>query len=228
MAQQINLFDPSLRPQERRYSAHQFARTLTLVAAAMGLVTVYQAVALSMLRSDRAQIERDRDAARKAVAESTAAAQRAPRKELADELQRLDAAIATQEGLLARLNAGDFGTTGAVSPYFTALARQTVSGVWLTNIRVDAASGDIFLRGGLLRADLLPAYLDQIKRESTLRGRSFGQVRMMAHDDTQAAVGRGTGARAGSVRLPQNYVEFELGSARDGRPDETAPPGAAR
>jgi len=215
MAQQINLFDRRFLRQKREFSARLFGRTLAAVVLLLAVVTVAQSVDTLLTRRSLATIDDERETIRGELTRLQSRVRPEASPALQDEVRRLETAIVAHEQLAARLNSGEFGPTAGVSPYFAALARQTVEGVWLTRIRVDAPSGALMLSGRALKPDLLPVYLDRIAREDALRGRSFARIRLVAHDDSTDR-----NATRTSRSAVQKYVEFELGAAR--------PPGAVQ
>jgi len=215
MAQQINLFDRRFLRQKREFSARLLGRTLTAVVLLLAVVTVAQSIDTTLTRRSIATVDGERETIRGELTRLQARVRPQASPALQDEARRLESAIAAHEQLAARLDSGEFGPTAGVSQYFTALARRTVEGVWLTRIRVDAPSGALMLSGRALKPDLLPVYLDRIAREDALRGRSFAQIRVVAHDGSTDRSTTRTGRSA-----VQKYVEFELGAPR--------PPGAVR
>ncbi|MDH4189346.1 MAG: hypothetical protein OEW21_03960 [Betaproteobacteria bacterium] len=200
MAQQINLYLPELRRQKRSFSARTLAQSLAAVMSVLLAASAYQAIVLAGLRQDLGRVRGERD---RIVAESgrlKAEAPRAPDAQLQAEAGRLAAAIAAQDLLLVRIDAGDFGLTEGLSPYFKALAHKTVDGVWLTLIRVDASTRNMALHGRVLRAELLPAYIERLGTAKPLQGHTFAQMRLATREGAAAA-----GA-------PPRIMEFELGT----------------
>lgn len=92
------------------------------------------------------------------------------------------------------------GDTTGYAGYFKALARQNVSGLWLTGVSV--AGPDIGVRGRALEPALIPDYISRLTRESVMRGKTFGSLEI-----SQAELANKDGAAE-----PAPYVEFSLQS----------------
>lgn len=207
MSQQLNLFNPVFLRQKKVFSAQTMVRGLGIVLAALVVIYVFQRVQLSGLETQLAEAEAQFTSTQQQLTRFAAEARHAPSKALEDELTRLEAQLKAQESLLGGLDSGALGDTGGFSRYLTALARQTLPGVWLTGFTATGADGPQTIRGRLLDAELLPAYLRMLNHEEALRGRGFAQLALTSRDERmQAASGTdGTGVR---------YVEFTLGATQ--------------
>ena len=64
------------------------------------------------------------------------------------------------------------------SRYFSALAEQTVNGLWLTQISVDAQTKNILLYGSTNSPKALPDLLHQLQQESIFDGKVFSKLEM--------------------------------------------------
>ncbi len=209
MAQQINLFDPELRRQKRIFSTRTLAQGMAVILTVMLGATGYQAYVAADLRREAARAKNDHDRLQRETAQLKSAPPRVPSPVLQEELRLTEAATLGRERLVDRLNAGDFGTADGTSHYFTALARKTADGVWLTLIQVDAANAKIALRGRVLKPELLPAYVERIGTEASLRGHMFSQMNLSAREEDVAK----SGSKRDRTR-PQRFFEFELGVTR--------------
>jgi hypothetical protein len=78
-------------------------------------------------------------------------------------------------------------------------------GVWLTGFSVGDGGNDLRIRGRVLHADLLPAYLKALNGEDVMRGRLVTELKLLARDES--ATRRSSGAAAVE---PERYVEFDL------------------
>ena len=78
--------------------------------------------------------------------------------------------------VIAVLKSGSLGDTKGVSQYFRAFARQTLDGLWLTGFSILGAGKDIIIEGRTLRAELVPGYIGNLRREDVLRGHGFGSL----------------------------------------------------
>lgn len=66
------------------------------------------------------------------------------------------------------------------SDYLTALARQTMPGLWITDLSVGDRGMDVTLVGRMTDPGRLPSYLARLEQEPQFRGRKFAQVELRA------------------------------------------------
>ncbi len=202
MSQQINLYNPALAPKVDLYSG----RAVTIgVAAVLALSLLAWAAAAWQDHSISA--EEQRQSARLAglqaeVARMTqAVAARKPDPALQQELADVEALLAARGQVMGMLGAGVLGDTKGVSEYFQAFGRQREAGVWLTGFTI--AGKDLAIEGRTLDAQLLPGYLEGLRRESVLRGRGFESL----------AVSQPPPARQDGKEVEPGYLEFRMATA---------------
>lgn len=200
MSQQINLYNAAF---ERKRDLLSFPGAVTAWGVALGVViVVVLALALrsSNLEHKLAQTNAERDAAQADM--TRLAAQLAARKanpELAAEVQRLEAALASRKEVMSTLHDGVIGDTRGFSAHLTAFARQSFSGLWLTGLRVSSAGQDVVLEGRATRPELVPNYLRRLNREEVMRGHAFAELEMRRPETKRD----GEPAQA-------NYIEFRI------------------
>lgn len=204
MSQQINLFNPQFLETKKYFSAVTMAQALGLLV--LGIAAFYGYAAW-----------KDRDLARQAAESSRtyelqkqqftkANTDLNPEKieaQIDQDLRTAEAALALRKALLGEIQSGPGGTS-TYSEYLRAFARQTVRGLWLTGIQIGEAGGQLTVTGRALEADLVPALISQLKRESVLRGRPLDAL----------AISRG----AAGQDAKRAIVEFTVTS-----PAQTAP-----
>ncbi len=214
MTQHINLL-----PRERPSAAEGPALATVAIAAAVLLSATLAAGAWLVTQIGQLRPE----------AASLRAAQQA-RDEAASRGIPLDAALAgelaqarTRAALLgeaaARLREIDAKPSEHFSEYFAALSRQTLAGVWLTGLTVEAPARGMSISGRATSPELVPAWLRQLTREPALKDRRFAAVDLAERPLSEA------GATAGAEPVPR-VVEFRLQSAgRDGQAPSATSPG---
>lgn len=179
-AQQINLYNPALRRQRVWLTLGNvllLAGLFGLGLAAAGLVLHRQAAA----KQELVQALEPRLLAARAetfqlgAALSGGASGEAATRELADLRQQL----ATRGEVLAALQGGAGidsvrgRSTVGFADYLRGLARQTVSGLWLTGFSVAQGGGGMAVRGRMLAVDRLPEYIKRLNGELSFKGRQF-------------------------------------------------------
>jgi hypothetical protein len=199
MSQQINLFNPLFMRREKYFSARTMLQSLGLIAAGMIALYAYalvQAHELERLAADyNAQLGTQR-------AQFIELGSRGQSKLLEAEVARLEADVKSRRAVLAVVQGGDVGNTQGVSAYFAAFARHPTPGVWLTGFSVGEDGNELRVRGRVLHADLVPAYLKVLNEDAVMRGRLVTELKLVARQEA--------GAQAGSGGGPTRYVEFDL------------------
>jgi hypothetical protein len=170
--QNINLYDPSLRARREWFTAAN-------AAAAVGACTLAVALAGGWAHHDLAQLRQPaadtRVALQSAQAELVTLTQRAatakPDARLQGELRLAQAALVQRQSALELLQAGGLGNETGHAGALAAFARQSLNGLWLTGVTLDAQQ--LALRGRAMAPELIPAYVSRLQQEAALQGRAF-------------------------------------------------------
>lgn len=181
MTQQVNLYQPILRREKKVFSAAamtQFLGVITLVMLALFAFNRWQ---LGELRAEHKRLqEQERALAARVMEISREQSAQPESRELRRQLE-----AAQREELLKRklvdLVAGDTGSSGTVfSEAFAGLARQRVTGLWLTGIVLEAenTARDVTLRGMAARAELVPRLVQQLGSEPAFQGVRFRHMQV--------------------------------------------------
>lgn len=202
MSQQINLYNPLFLRKQKYFSTRTMLQSLALIAA--GLIALY-AYALVQTRGlerlaaqygSQLSVQRDQFVALGAQGRG---------KLLEAEVSRLEADLRARRSTLDILQTGEFGNTEGFSRYFAAFGRHPIRGVWLTGFSVGEGGNDLRIRGRVLHADLVPAYLKALNSEEVMRGRLVTELKLLAKDESAARR-----SAPGGVVEPGRFVEFDL------------------
>lgn len=205
MAKQINLVNPLLQTQKTAFSAHNMAQALGLVLG--GMLIFYGYAYFTVLR-----LQWRNSSAEGAVYEETRKLQKATEEiqkrtqnpKLQADVRDYEIKLAGQSSLLAVVNSetlANIDNARLYSGYLSGLARQSVPGLWLTEIRVTGNTGALSLKGRVTDPAMLPEYLKRLGRESALSGRKF--TVMDLRESGQIALTAGNDQRVG-------YFDFTL------------------
>ncbi len=222
--QQINLLNPALRPQREWLTLRNVALALALILLAEGLAFTVQRQRNAALAQELTSLQaRSRLLQEETQTLGRMIGERQPDPALAEEIARTAQALAQREealraleGPLAPNAAGSIdrhghdagGGTGGFARFMLGFARQTVDGVWLTGFTIGGERMEI--RGRMLDAALLPAYIRRLNSEPIFNARQFAALDMKgvvpAAPGTEPA-----GAASGVPAAPTRpYVEFVL------------------
>lgn len=211
MSQQINLFNPVFLKQKKHFSAGTMLQGLGLILLGLIAVFVYARIQLSDLTAQLAASTRQLNGTKEQLARVTA--EYAPRQKsgaLEAEVLRAEAELKSRTRALEIVQQGGIGDTKGYSEYLRAFSRQIVGGLWLTGFSIDAGARAVELRGRALQPDLVPVFINRLKNEKVMQGKTFSNLSMEQPRPENAAAGTPANGPA--------FVNFTLTSV---------PPGAA-
>ncbi len=179
MNQQVNLYHPVFRRQEKKFSAKAMLQAGVVVLVGIALLYAYSWWRVAELRVQARDIDQQQAAAVKRLADiSSKFPPRVPDPVLAAEVQRLQQRVAASAHASEILKHNTFGSTGGYSGYLIALARQHVPGLWLTGFSISGAGEIVTLEGRSTLPDLVPRYLQKLSTETVLAGTDFQVFRL--------------------------------------------------
>lgn len=177
MSQQINLYSPIFRKQEKIFSAttmlQGFVLIVVVVAVSFYVVSLQTSVLQMSVTESARQLKSELELL-KVYGAADSPAERA--KLLAERKKKLEASLASSAQALAGFDSDAVGGAEGYSDVLRALSRASIDGVWLTRIQFAKGKGELSLAGRATRADLVPAYLERLRSEPTLRGREFSRL----------------------------------------------------
>lgn len=222
MSQQLNLLNPAFRRQKKHFSAATMVQALAIVVVACVAMYGYarqQAERMEQLAAEtESQLKERRDRLLKLGAELSSEGRS---KLLEEQRASLEAQVARREELQASmLKAG--GGAGGFTPYLTALARRTMSGIWLTGVTIGGKANAVVIKGRGLEGDLVPAYISSLSREAPFAGRAVTELRVATKAAPAVAAPAPQAAPAAPAQPgiapappaaatePSRYVEFSV------------------
>lgn len=210
MSQQINLYNPILLKQKKIFSSATMAQSLGILL--LGLLAFY-GYARYQIASLQSETERSAKRLENAQARVSRLAQQfSPRlkdAELEARIKHAEAELKTLAQAQQALQQSGLLDSNGFSPYFKALARQIVDGLWLTQFSV--ASGEMRISGRTLKPELVPDYIRRLGTEQAMHGRRFSMLEMR-----QPEVAETTEGKPGKPASAPRYIEFTLQSATQG------------
>ncbi len=196
MRQQVNLYHPIFRKQQKRFSAKAMVQAGGLMMLGIAAIYAFLWVQIGALRGAVQEAQAQQELAARRLED---VARRFPVSSQGDEVSRLEAEIAARERLAALLQQGGIGNMHGFSDYFIAFSRQRISGLWLTAFDIEGAGEQVRLQGRATSDDLVPRFIQRLGTEKVLGGLEFQTFQMSepAADD-----------KPGTAR----YVEFTIGT----------------
>lgn len=202
MSQQINLFNPIFLKRQKHFSAKTMLESLSLIL--LGALGFYGYAWFQVVMLSQQVIEADKRVQFDELRLGRMMRDVAPREKslsLEDEVKRLEAQVRVRQEMVDALGGGALAGAQGFSEHMRAFARQTMGGLWLTGFTIGGSGSEIAIAGRALNPELVPVYLQRLRREPVFRGGQFGSI--------EIGLPRGDLARTG---VP--YVEFRLQAAK--------------
>jgi Tfp pilus assembly protein PilN len=212
MSQQINLFNPIFLKTKKYFSATAMAQSLGLLVLGSALVAGYAHFQVESLSKEAAETNKQLADAQMQLAKVKA--ENAPLQKsqaLQNQVAKSEMEMQSLKQVFDILQKGDIGNTKGYAEYLRAFSRQIVDGVWLTNLTLVGAGNEIGIDGRAVHPELVATYMNRLKREPIMQGKSFGTLQMQvpktentAKNDLNAA---SNGAKQDGLA---GYIEFSL------------------
>lgn len=204
MSQQINLYNPILLQQKKIFSARAMAQALVVLV--LGILAFYGYARYQVTSLQSASNFSDKRLENAQARFGRLSQQFSPQVKSAaldQQISQVETDIKTLTQTQVALKQSGALESGGFSPYFQAMARQIVDGLWLTGITV--ASSDMRISGRALKPELVPIYIRRLGAEPAMHGRQFSTLEMRQPAGTETQDGKPSVAPA--------YIEFSLQSA---------------
>ncbi len=186
--QQINLYQPILRKQEKVFSAKNLLQGNLLVFLGLLLLYGYTAMQTRTIQAQLAQVQEQREAQIKQLAEL---AKQFPAKEKDPGLKgRVDKALEELQHkrmLLAAVNNMGLDNDSGFSEHLNALARQDLPQLWLQHIHLQQGQ-QVRLYGSAYQAEQVPLYLQRLGQEKAFSGTAFHSVEIARNEEQPGQV----------------------------------------
>lgn len=201
MSHQINLFNPDFYPRRQPFAAKMLLQGMVLLAIAGVSYYTYVHHRVLVQEHHLAENEKQLVLQRERLAQLINEIGRQSGNTLLEsEVTRLEVKLSAKQEIANLLQTGVLGSPHGFSAYMRAFARQLLNGLWLTGFTI--TNKEMELTGRLIEADLMPAYLQRLKDEAVMQGRSFSALQInLPAPETDDSESR------------PDYLEFSLSSA---------------
>lgn len=187
--QQVNLYQPIFRKQEKIFAAKTVALIGLVALAGLLLTYVYGQWRVSSLARELAQLESFNELEIKRLESLN---QQFPlRKESPELLARLERVNLQRQAkarLIQLLAGRDVGHTEGFSKLLVGLGRQIEAGMWLTNIEVSDGGRAMSLLGGSYRPEAIPRFVQKLSGEAAFSGVEFKTFEIRRVDEERGRV----------------------------------------
>lgn len=189
MIQQINLYQPIFRKQEKVFSAKTMAQAAGLLLAGLVLFYGYVSWETSVLgeQAEQMQVQRE-DRVQRLARLAQAFPERVRSLELEREVAALQDEVQRKEQLLSRLSETSAGNRAGFVSHLEGLARRRPDGLWLTRVNIIDGGTGMRLDGAAYRPERVPQYLQKLTAEPAFHGIEFSHFRLARPDETNGRV----------------------------------------
>ena len=179
MSQQINLYQPIFRKEEKKFSTVAMLQAVGLVAIGVVLLYGFSWWQNQTLKNEIRRVEQNHATASKRLADASQKfGPRAGAVSIDTEIARAEDEIAARQQIREILRRGIFSNTRGFSDYFVSFAHQRIPGVWLTEFDITGAAEEMSLAGRTTNPELVPRYMQKLSSEKTLAGIEFRAFQM--------------------------------------------------
>lgn len=212
MSQYINLLGPSFRRQRLALSLNRAALLAGFTLAALLLVMAYEDQRVEGLREELASAQALMKAQNAYTSRLKSDGTDKGNTAIDNDIQRLEADLKSARDSMGVLEGGALGNRDGFARYMQAFSRQAIDGLWLTGFSVGGA-GDVSIQGRVVKAELVPTYIQRLNNEPALKGHAFSSLevhRPVPLANVDAGSGKDVSAEpAGAPR----YLEFALATS---------------
>lgn len=190
--QNINLYLPEFRRKKHWLDARRMLALIAASIAVLALVSGVEYWQLARVRAERAAVDaqlREAQAATAALVEEFGV--QTEDLALLDEIRDLEAALKEKQTLLQYLEGTERGNAEGFSEHLADLSRYHVQGLSLRQITLENGGRSVRLVGQVVKADLVPIYLQNLSKGVTYAGTNF--ERLQISDSPVRASGGGDG-----------------------------------
>lgn len=217
MSQQINLYDPALEQKHDLFSLTNVVGLGVLLALFVGTMGYLARVELPALQARSSLIDSQLKITREQIAAlGQQLAGRKPDPRLQQELGAAELLLAARGEILETLKLRLGPDAGDFADYLRGLARQSVSGLWLTAFNLDVGGG-MEIRGRTVDPALIPEYIRRLNAEPAFQGRAFSALTLAEGKPDPLPAGAAPAApTAPAAQIAQKapFHEFMLTPAR--------------
>jgi len=183
--QQINLYQPILRKQEKVFSAKTLLQGNLLVLGGLLLLYGYTLLQAYSLEDQLAATTAQRDERLQRLAGLRAQYPEKVRDaSLAKRVEAQRRVLQTRQELFSAVRQYDANPTQRFSEHLAGLSRQDLPSLWLRHI-VLRANQQLVLEGSALSAKDVPVLLQRLGKETAFNGTAFQSVVIQRNDETQ-------------------------------------------
>lgn len=182
--QQVNLYQPIFKKQEKVFSAKTLLQAALVVFAGMLLFYGYGRWQVHAIQAEVENLEaqrKQRQERLQLVMKQFPAPERDAR--IVRRLEQLRGELAAKEAIVQVLGRRDMGNKSGFSAQLAALARQRPKQLWLRRVSIGAGGASVGLEGSAYVPEQVPQFLQALSAEQALEGIEFRSFLLQRAED---------------------------------------------
>lgn len=186
MIQQVNLYQEILQQNSIRPVINRYIIGSTVVILLLIGMSIYSAVNLNNTKNSLQQAKQQlREAETRVQLLQVQYPKRQLNTLLTQEISRSQNILGSLSKVIDLLTDKESDQTQGFSRYFSALARQSISDVWLTTIFINAQTNNLQLQGSTYIAEKIPVFIQKLHNESVFQGKHFEKLIMNQAEESE-------------------------------------------
>lgn len=185
MHQQINLFQPLFRKQQKVFSATTLVQIIAAVTVLLLVFFGHARWTLANMEATANNMQKQYIQLQRQISALQAVLNIPGSEALDNEIEQLRMKIEMRKGLLAHFDTPVTENQRGFYRRFRVLAEQNISDLWLEGITMEG-NGHIEIRGSTSSARQIPAYIQHLSKQPELTGARFETVQLKRPDIKQS------------------------------------------
>lgn len=213
MTQQINLLNPALLKKRDLFTPANILAVYGFLFVGILTLGAYEynachAAELEAKASSTALAEVQQLLTRMRAS----AANNAKKQQLLTRIESLEQKQAMQEAVLDAAKHDESHQGESYASLLKAFAKQSMSGLWITALNIDQDAQHLSISGRTLNPDLVPAYINKLRKEPALKGKSFTDLTMQYHETKPVLAQETNNQRKVNTEKSQTSIEADKAS----------------
>lgn len=177
LRQDVNFYQQRFRERSVTLPARMLLQVAAMVVVTLVLLSSYATYRVNDVQSDLELIaQQERTAVNRLGTLRETIAEVVGETSWAERLDVAGAELSRKEASLRLIGGTELGDADGFARHLKSLARQSMAGLWLTNIALSARGDRVWLQGEALRADLVPTYLQNLADEEPFEAQRFHRL----------------------------------------------------
>jgi Tfp pilus assembly protein PilN len=172
--QQINFYQTQFKPKKEFLPAWQL---LSIIAVVTLSLVVFSVIMLAFQPDPAVQLMQQKQTLKQKQLQLNQLQQKLSQAQenplLRAEYQKLEKILQDEQALLNYVSSHQLGNKNGFANTLTALSKQHIDNIWLTDFSLLNAGQFIAIKGQTTSADSVPQYIDSLAMDSVFAGKTF-------------------------------------------------------